>query len=93
MSSSWRRARRHPSFAIGLALTAAIVVTAVCSLVYTPRDPLRMEITARLEPRPLLTIDDVEPNPPRTTTGPITSPKFGSAGSGGAELEPGPPRP
>ena len=33
------------------------------------------------------------PNPPRTTTGPVTSPKFGSAGSGGAELEPGPPRP
>jgi len=38
-------------------------------------------------------LDDVEANPPRTTTGPITSPKFGSAGSGGAELEPGPPRP
>jgi hypothetical protein len=33
-----------------------------------------------------------EQNPPRTTTGPITSPKFGSAGSGGAELEPGPER-
>jgi hypothetical protein len=32
------------------------------------------------------------PNPPRTTTGPITAPKFGSAGSGGAELEPGPPQ-
>jgi hypothetical protein len=31
-------------------------------------------------------------NPPRTTTGKITSPKFGSAGSGGAELEPGPER-
>jgi hypothetical protein len=31
-------------------------------------------------------------NPPRTTTGNITSPKFGSAGSGGAELEPGPER-
>jgi hypothetical protein len=30
------------------------------------------------------------PNPPRTTTGGMTSPKFGSAGSGGAELEPGP---
>lgn len=30
------------------------------------------------------------PNPPRTTTGVWTSPKFGSAGSGGAELEPGP---
>jgi len=31
-------------------------------------------------------------NPPRTTTGGITSPKFGSAGSGGAEFEPGPER-
>lgn len=30
------------------------------------------------------------PNPPRTTTGKWTAPKFGSAGSGGAELEPGP---
>ena len=29
-------------------------------------------------------------NPPRTTTGKFTAPKFGSAGSGGAELEPGP---
>ena len=33
-----------------------------------------------------------QPNPPRTTTGKMTSPKFGSAGSGGAELEPGPER-
>jgi hypothetical protein len=34
--------------------------------------------------------DDIEPKtePPRTTKGPITAPKFGSAGSGGAELEP-----
>lgn len=33
------------------------------------------------------------PNPPRTTTGGwFTAPKFGSAGSGGAELEPGPER-
>jgi hypothetical protein len=30
------------------------------------------------------------PNPPHTTTRKWTSPKFGSAGSGGAELEPGP---
>lgn len=31
-----------------------------------------------------------EPNPPRTTTGKFfTAPKFGSAGSGGLELEPG----
>ena len=35
----------------------------------------------------------IEPNPPRTTKGKMTSPKFGSAGSGGAELEPGPERP
>jgi hypothetical protein len=34
-----------------------------------------------------------KPNPPRTTTGGwFTVPKFGSAGSGGAELEPGPER-
>ena len=31
-------------------------------------------------------------NPPYTTTGPITAPKFGSAGSGGLENEPGPER-
>lgn len=29
------------------------------------------------------------PNPPRTTKDGITAPKFGSAGSGGAEIEPG----
>jgi hypothetical protein len=28
-----------------------------------------------------------EPEPPHTTTGKITSPKFGSAGSGGLEYE------
>jgi hypothetical protein len=32
----------------------------------------------------------IEPNPPRTTTGKFfTAPKFGSAGSGGLEIEPG----
>ena len=31
-----------------------------------------------------------EPNPPRTTSGKFfTAPKFGSAGSGGLEIEPG----
>ncbi len=35
---------------------------------------------------------DDDRNPPYTTTGPITSPKFGSAGSGGLENEPGPER-
>ena len=32
------------------------------------------------------------PNPPRTTKGGLTAPKFGSASSGGGELEPGPER-
>jgi hypothetical protein len=37
--------------------------------------------------------DAVPPNPPRTTTGGwFTAPKFGSAGGGGAELDPGPER-
>jgi len=43
--------------------------------------------TPKSDPRP-----DAAPNPARTTTGKVTSPKFGSAGSGGAELEPGPER-
>jgi hypothetical protein len=47
----------------------------------TPRD------AARHRGKPEL------PNPPRTTTGRwLTTPKFGSAGSGGLELEPGPER-
>ena len=38
-------------------------------------------------------VDIVEPNPPHTTTGKFfTAPKFGSAGSGGLENEPGPER-
>jgi hypothetical protein len=32
---------------------------------------------------------DTEANPPRTTSKWFTAPKFGSAGSGGAEIEPG----
>ena len=31
-----------------------------------------------------------EPNPPHTTNGIFTMPKFGAAGSGGLEIEPGP---
>ena len=39
------------------------------------------------------TSEAIAPNPPRTTSfGWLTTPKFGSAGSGGAELEPGPER-
>ncbi len=40
--------------------------------------------------RPRTDVPDA--NPPRTTKGGITAPKFGSAGSGGAEYEPGPER-
>jgi hypothetical protein len=36
--------------------------------------------------------DELHPNPPFTTTKRMTSPKFGSAGSGGLENEPGPER-
>jgi peptide/nickel transport system permease protein len=50
MSRRWRRALRHPGFVLGLAITAAIVGTALCSLVYTPKDPLQMDIAARLAP-------------------------------------------
>jgi hypothetical protein len=42
------------------------------------------------EPKPEEDLD--EQNPPRTTRGNFTAPKFGSAGSGGAEFEPGPER-
>ncbi len=53
----------------------------------TPGDSLPRRPDGELE-------DDstLESNPPRTTKGGITAPKFGSAGSGGAELEPGPER-
>ena len=49
MSRRWRRVLRQRALAVGLLLTGLIVGTAVCSLVYTPRDPLRMEVSARLQ--------------------------------------------
>lgn len=45
----WRRSISHGTFVLGLAITAGIVVTAALSLVYTPRDPLLMNIAARLQ--------------------------------------------
>ncbi len=45
----WRRARRHVTFAIGLAITALLVLTAGLSLRYTPRDPLEMSMEGRLQ--------------------------------------------
>ena len=40
---------RHVTFVIGLAITVALLATAVVSLVYTPRDPLEMSIAGRLQ--------------------------------------------
>ncbi|HXN75849.1 MAG TPA: hypothetical protein VN876_04380 [Gemmatimonadaceae bacterium] len=46
---------------------------------------------AKKEDPPDETVDPhAKPNPPRTTSGKFfTAPKFGSAGSGGLEIEPG----
>lgn len=49
MSRRWRRARRHRTFTLGLAITVGIVGVAGLSLVFTPWDPLQMNIVARLE--------------------------------------------
>jgi len=50
MSRRWARALRHGTLVLGAAITAAIVLVALLSLVYTPRDPLQMDIAARLQP-------------------------------------------
>ena len=52
----------------------------------TSAEPLRK---AKIE-EPTEADSRKEENPPRTTRGNFTAPKFGSAGSGGAEFEPGP---
>ncbi|MGH6961712.1 MAG: ABC transporter permease [Dongiaceae bacterium] len=44
-----RRPIRHVTFALGAALTLALVATAALSAVYTPADPLAMSIAARLQ--------------------------------------------
>ena len=54
----------------------------------TSSKPLR---EAKIE-EPSVEESPEEPNPPRTTRGFFTAPKFGSAGSSGAEFEPGPER-
>src|SRR4030095_7010402 len=43
------RPLRHLTFTLGLAITALLLLTAVVSLVYPPRDPLEMSMEARLE--------------------------------------------
>ena len=44
-----RRALRHVTFALGLAITALLLLIAALSLVYTPKDPLAMSIAGRLQ--------------------------------------------
>jgi peptide/nickel transport system permease protein len=44
-----RRALRHVTFVIGVAITGLLIATAALSLVYTPMDPLAMSIAGRLE--------------------------------------------
>jgi peptide/nickel transport system permease protein len=48
-SRVWKRAVAHRTFLLGLVLTGGIVAVAALSLAYTPRDPLQMEIAARLQ--------------------------------------------
>ena len=55
----------------------------------TSAEPLR---NAKIE-EPTEAEDVRDPNSTGTERGRFTAPKFGSAGSGGAELEPGPGRP
>jgi peptide/nickel transport system permease protein len=43
-----RRALRHPSFVIGLVLTALVVGAALLSLVWTPHDPYDIDMSLRL---------------------------------------------
>jgi peptide/nickel transport system permease protein len=40
---------RHATFTVGLTITLLLIVTAATSLLYTPRDPLEMSITGRLQ--------------------------------------------
>jgi peptide/nickel transport system permease protein len=44
-----RRPLRHLTFTLGAAVTAALLLTAALSLVYTPADPLAMSIGGRLQ--------------------------------------------
>jgi peptide/nickel transport system permease protein len=50
MRRRWRRAGRQGPLVAGGALTLLIVATALLSAVYTPRDPLGMDVAIRLQP-------------------------------------------
>lgn len=50
MALTRRRALRHVTFVLGLAVTAMLIATAALSLVWTPVDPLAQSIDDRLQP-------------------------------------------
>jgi len=45
-----RRALRHPSFAIGLALSLLVLFAAALSFVWTPHDPYEIDMALKLKP-------------------------------------------
>ncbi|MFT3718033.1 ABC transporter permease [Pseudorhodoferax sp.] len=45
----WPRARRHPSFVLGAALTALLVAAALLSYLWTPWPPLEMDMAGKLQ--------------------------------------------
>ena len=46
----WQRARRSPSFMIGLVLTVLLVLAAALSFVWTPFNPYEVDLALRLRP-------------------------------------------
>jgi peptide/nickel transport system permease protein len=44
----WQRARRHPSFMIGLVLTILLVIAAGLSYLWTPHDPYNIDMALKL---------------------------------------------
>jgi peptide/nickel transport system permease protein len=45
----WRRSLHHPSFIIGMALSALVLLAALVSLVWTPHDPYEVDMALRLQ--------------------------------------------
>ncbi|WP_332824187.1 ABC transporter permease [Ramlibacter sp.] len=46
----WKRARRNPSFMIGLVLSLLLLLTAGLSFVWTPHDPYEIDMALKLRP-------------------------------------------
>jgi peptide/nickel transport system permease protein len=46
----WRRARRSPSFMVGLVLTVLLVLAAALSFVWTPHNPYDVDMALKLRP-------------------------------------------